>query len=184
MQPLLARLKLNSSLSILKSPARGFFFVCLLVACNKQPSEIPRPSKSSFTYSSPLTLIDAIRTIAGYEDSHHVPGHENLGHDHSTVESWTHEEAVRILVREGEKYREENPTFEAILGHCFIPDHRYHALDGDLLKHYLNSVVLRAPLLQAAKALEKNRNLSWGLIFKDRIVLWGSDKDVVVVPRD
>lgn len=175
---------------------RGFFFVFLLIGCNRQENvnetgrsapPVDQKSSTSFTYTSPAALIEAMKTIAGYEDSHNVPGHEKLGHDHTWIESWTNNDAMAVLGDEGENYRKLNPAFEGVFSSCLIPDYEFHTLDATtkLFHHYPNSTKVEASQKQAVDALKKVPGGGYALIFKNRIMVFAiQDASLVVIPRE
>lgn len=128
-----------------------------------------------------------MKTITGYEDSHNIPGHEKLAHDHTWMESWTNNDAMGVLVDEGENYRRLNPTFEGIFSTCLIPDYEFHTLDATtkLFHHYPNSTKFEAGLKQAAETLRNVPGGGHALIFKDRIMVFAiKDASLVVIPRE
>lgn len=120
-----------------------------------------------------MALIHAMRNVSGFEDSHHVPGHEKLGHDHSTPESWTTKAAVEELGKQVTAYKELNPGLVMIVGNCNIPDHKYHSynVEGKMV-HYSNSARFQGPMMEADQAFTKFPNeVYWVFVFTDRVLL-------------
>ncbi|HXH73709.1 MAG TPA: hypothetical protein VNJ08_02000 [Bacteriovoracaceae bacterium] len=100
-----------------------------------------------------------------------VPGHEKLGHDHSTQDSWNTPQALANIKNLATVYKKLNPDFEMIVGSCYIPEHDYHAYSvTNGMRHYVSGET-SGVLKEAVKAFKEFQDTGWVLVFKDRIIV-------------